>query len=249
MTTALADGMAFELTKLRTLRSTSWSLATYLIGSLGLALLTGVYVARAGAGPVDAVAAGHSGLRLGVLALVVLGVLSVSSEFSTGTIHSSLTAVPRRGVFVASKLLSGGALAAAASLVVVVASFLVTQAALGSRYGVSLGDPGVLRSLVGGVLYATLLYVFAAGLAACLRSSALTIGILVPLLSMVSTVLSNLPGVRAVARFLPDVAGGQVLMGQPQPGQLGPWSGLAVLLAWTVVAVAAGYAAVLRRDA
>jgi ABC-2 type transport system permease protein len=88
------------------------------------------------------------------------------------------------------------------------------------------------------------------GLAAVLRSSALTIGILFPLFFLVSTILSNLPKVGTVAQFLPDVAGGQILYRQPQGDTvLNGWTGLAVLLAWTVAAVRAGHLAIKRRDA
>lgn len=251
---AVSAAMGFEWTKIRTLRSSFWNLLLFLIITLAIAVPTGYYVRvttkDTGAGNLDPVAAGFGGLRLGLIALVIFGVIIVSSEYSSGTIRSSLTAVPRRGVFYGSKLLAGGATALVSSVVVVLTGFFVTQLALGDELGVSLSDDGVLRALAGGVVYTTLLCLFAMGLATVLRSAAVTIGILLPLFFIVSTILTSIPGVRVVAQFLPDVAGGQVLYREAQPDTvLTPLTGLGVLVLWTAAALVAGYLAVRRRDA
>ncbi|GAA4879031.1 ABC transporter permease [Kitasatospora terrestris] len=251
----LRPAVAFEWTKVRTLRSLWWSLVWYVLLSVVVGLLTGLllrrsYADRPAPASFDPISAGHSGLRLGLIALVVFGVLIVTSEYASGTIRSSLAAVPRREVFYTAKLATGAAAALVASAVAVPVAFFTTQATAGGAPTAGPADPGVLRSLVGAVLYATLLCLFCMGLAGVLRSSALTLGILLPLFFTVSTMLSNLPGVRVVAQFLPDVAGGLALYRDP-PGDtvLGAWSGLGVLAVWTALVVAAGYAAVRRRDA
>jgi ABC-2 type transport system permease protein len=250
--------VAFEWTKIRTLRSTVWSLACYSVVSVAVALLfgyvmKGVYADMSASAQArfDPVASGFSGLKLGMIALVVFGVLTVSSEYSTGTIRSSLTAVPRRGVFYAAKMTTGIGTAMVLSVVVVTASFLATQLTMGSDAGVSLTDEGVPRAMAGGVLYMTLICAFSMGLASVLRSSALTMGILVPLFFMISTILNSIPGVQKAAQFLPDLAGGLILRREPPAGDtiLTPWTGMAVLAAWAVLAVGAGYAAMRRRDA
>lgn len=250
--------VSFEWTKIRTLRSTVWSLALYSVMSIGVALLAGyvmkgVYEDMSGPARArfDPVASGFSGLKLGMIALVVFGVLSVSSEYSTGTIRSSLTAVPRRGVFYAAKMLTGTATAMALSAVVVTVSFFATQLTLGSPASVSVTDDGVLRAMAGGVLYMTLICAFSMGLASLLRSSALTMGILVPLFFMISTILNSIPGVQKAAQFLPDLAGGLILRSRPPAGDtiLTPWTGMAVLAGWALLAVSAGYLAVRSRDA
>ncbi|MFJ8547034.1 ABC transporter permease subunit [Streptomyces sp. NPDC093586] len=253
-TPQMGAAMAFEWTKLYTLRSMRFSLLAYVALSVIAGVLTGVFIGRAYAHKAapdgfDPVSAGFSGLRLGMIALVVFSVLIVTGEYSSGTISSSLMAVPRREVHYAAKLLTGASAALAASLVAVVAGFFGTQSGMGAQ-SVSLTDDGVTRSLVGAVLYTTLLCLFSMGLASLLRSAVLTLGILLPLFFTLSTMLSNLPGVRQAAQFLPDVAGGLVLYRQP-PGDtvLGAWTGLGVLVLWTAAAVVAGYWAVRRRDA
>ncbi|MEU5051917.1 ABC transporter permease subunit [Streptomyces sp. NPDC021096] len=249
--------MRFEWTKIRTLRSTLWSLAVYFLISVSFAFLAGHFLrgsykdmSAENKADFDPVAAGFHGLRLGMVVLVVFGVLAVSSEYSTGTIRSSLTAVPRRGVFYGAKLLTGAATALVTSVVVVGVSFFTTQLAMGGPQSASLSDDGVLRALAGGVLYTTLICVFSMGLASVLRSSALTIGILVPLFFMVSAILNSIPGVQKAAQFLPDVAGGLILQsGRPEGTVLTAWTGMAVLVAWTAASVTAGYLAMRRRDA
>ncbi|WP_317790979.1 ABC transporter permease subunit [Actinoplanes sichuanensis] len=248
--------LSFEWYKIRTLRSTFWNLSAFLAVSLALAVPSGWYLHKtyteldaAERAAFDPIGSGLSSVRLGLLALVIFGVLTVTTEYTSGTIRSSLAAVPRRGTFFASKVAAGSLVALAASTVVVIATFAATQVMLG-EHAVSLSDDGVLRAIVGGIVYTTLLCVFAMGLAAVLRSSALTIGLLFPLFFMISTILTSIPKVGQVAQFLPDVAGGQILYREPQGDTiLNGWTGLAVLVAWTVAALAAGYLAVRRRDA
>ncbi|MFF3635128.1 ABC transporter permease subunit [Streptomyces sp. NPDC002250] len=254
MSNDLGAAVGFEWSKARTVRSVPWSLAVCVGLSLAFAVLTGAvvqhqYAHKPAPSSFDPVSAGFSGLRLGLIGLVVFGVLVVTSEYSSGTIRSSLAAVPRRGVFYAAKLLTGGLTALAVSAVAAVTSFLLAQATMGDE-SVSLTDDGVLPALFGAVLYATMLSVFSMAVAVLLRSSAITMGILVPLFFTVSTILTNIPGVGKAAQFLPDQAGGLVLYRHaPDEYVLNPWSGLAVLAAWTAAAAIAGYLALRRRDA
>ena len=255
MRNLVGAAVSFEWTKVRTLRPMLWSLALYVVVSLALALVTGVvvhreYADRPAPSTFDPISAGFSGLRLGLIALVVFGVLIVTTEYSSGSIRSSLAAVPRRGVFYTAKLLTGGLTAFVVSVVAVVTSFFATQATMGGAQRVSLSDASVLPTLAGAALYPAMLCLFSMGLATVLRSAALTMGILVPLFFTISTILTNLPGVGKVAQFLPDVAGGLVLYRRPPEGSLlDAGSGMAVLASWTAVSAIAGYLAFRRRDA
>lgn len=245
-----------EWTKLRTIRSTVWTLLFYVAATMAVTVLAGLFVggnyakmSAADKAALDPISIGFTGTRFGVLALVVFGVLAMSGEFSSGAIRTFLVAVPRRGVFYAAKLLAASLVTLAVCAATVLVSFCVTQALLGEA-GVSLTDQGAARAVVCGVFYAVLLLLFSMGLAALLRSAALTIGILLPLFFMVSGILLSLPGTRSVAQFLPDAAGGVAMDGKPMDGLLlTPLTGMAVLVAWAAAAVAAGYLALRRRDA
>jgi ABC-2 type transport system permease protein len=104
---------------------------------------------------------------------VVLGTLSITSEYSTGMIRTSLTVMPRRGVFYGAKV---GVLAAVALVVAFVASFasfFIGQALLASTHvSATLSQPNVLRAVIGSALYVVLCGLFAFGLGAIMRSTA-----------------------------------------------------------------------------
>ncbi|MFD7256579.1 ABC transporter permease subunit [Streptomyces sp. NPDC059874] len=249
--------IAFEWTKIRSVRSSLWSLILCFLVSVLIALLFGWVLRGAyddmsaeSKAKFDPVGSGFNGLRLGMISLIVFGVLTVTGEYSSGTIRGSLAAVPRRGVFYAAKVLTGTAIALVVSTVVVLVTFFTAQTAIGEAHNASITDDGALRAVVGSILYMTLICAFSMGLATVLRSPALTLGILVPLFFMVSEILNNLPGVQKAAQFLPDAAGGIIMRREPQEHMiLTAWSGMAVLVAWVAVALVGGYLALKRRDA
>ena len=253
---AIGPAVAFEWIKARSLWSTRGALLLCFGSSVGIALLFGLVLRGAfdGMSPeskasFDPVGSGFNGLRLSMIALVVFGVLLTSGEYGTGTIGSSLAAVPRRGVFYAAKVLTGTSIAFVVSVVVTVCTFFTAQTAIGGPHNAAITDDGVLRAVVGAVLYLTLCCAFSMGLATVLRSVTLTLGILVPIFLMGSEILNNIPKVQTVAQFLPDAAGGIILRQEPPDDTvLGPWTGLGVLLVWVVAAVLGGYLALRRRD-
>jgi hypothetical protein len=164
-------------------------------------------------------------------------------------IRTSLAAVPQRGALYFGKL----AVATAAVLVVAeataLASFFVGQAALGS-HRTTLGAHHVLRAILCGGLYMTLLAVFSMGIAAVLRSTVLSMCLLMPFFFLVTSILSAVPGAKTVARYFPDQAGRamtQVVQDSASP--YGPWGGLAIMLVWVAAAVLAGYLVLRGRDA
>lgn len=245
-----------EWTKARTVRSTWWSLGVATVLCVGLAVLLG----RAwrsnydrNAGDWDAVRNGFLSLSMGQIALVVFGVLLASAEYSSGTIRASLTAIPARGRLLAAKLAVSALVAAVVSVVIVLGSFVAAQTAL-AEYGVSLGDPGVLRAVVGAWLYLTLLCVFSAGVAMMLRSTAASLGILIPVLFLNSQGLGFAPGIREVAQYLPDQAGVVLMQSTEQDSGMfarsyGFGGALAILLAWSLAAIGGAYLLLRRRDA
>lgn len=253
--------LSAEWTKIRTVRSTVWALVLTFVLSVGLALLFGFAIGntfedmdRERRETFDPVLAGFYSLTLGQLALVVFGVLLVSSEYSSGTIRASLAAVPRRGLFFGSKVFAGASVALVFSVVVGLATFFVGQEALGS-HGTSLGAEGVPRAVLGAIVYMTLMCVFAMGVAAMLRSTALSLGVMLPLLFLGSQGLFNLPKLRIVGQYLPDQAGAVMMQVVPPPESsimhrdFGPWTGLAVLTTWTLAALLGGYLVLRRKDA
>ncbi|EST23807.1 ABC transporter permease [Streptomyces niveus] len=250
-----AAALSAELLKLRTLRSTWWTLAAVVGLSVGIGYLYGSVIKGNyddfGATPDwDPVGYGFAGTNVAQLALVCFGVLAVGAEYTTGTVRASLTAVPRRGVFGAAKLTAVAVTAFAVTLPTAFVTFAAAQGAMGERQNAALGDPGAVRATVGLAVYLTLLCLISAAVTMMLRSTVLALGILVPLFFIVSDILAHLPGVGSVARYLPSVAGVQILRVVPDDRiDVGTWGGLAVLLLWTAAALCGGLVTLCRRDA
>ncbi|GAA0439543.1 ABC transporter [Acrocarpospora corrugata] len=250
-----------EWTKIRTVPSTVWTLVLTSVLSVGLGYLLSVLSrgSLAGASPermvnFDPIFLAFYSLTLSQLALVVFGVLVVSGEYGSGTIRASLLAVPRRGLFYGGKMLAATVPVLVMSVITVPATFFATQAGLGP-YGISLTADGVPAAVVGACLYLPLICLFAMGMAAMLRSTTRSLGILLPLLFLGSQGLGNAPPVKAFTQYLPDQAGMLImhLVGpQDDPRwarDYGPWTGVGILALWAAAALIGGYLLLRRRDA
>ncbi|MEU2563401.1 ABC transporter permease [Streptomyces longispororuber] len=247
-----------EWTKIRSVASTVWTLSLAAVVTIALGMLISVLskndyddLSREDKLTFDPTFISFAGMSLGQLAMIVFGVLVVSNEYSTGMIRTSLAAVPRRGTLLFSKVLVAAALALVVGLVTSFAAFFAGQAMLGSHRA-QLGDPGVLRAVIGGGLYMTLIAVFSMGVAAMLRSPMLSLGILMPFFFLISSILGNVSATEKIGRFLPDQAGSRIMQVKApfdDDTPYGPWGGLAIMVAWTVAALVGGYVLLRRRDA
>ncbi|MCF3963145.1 ABC transporter permease subunit [Streptomyces fuscigenes] len=240
-----------EWTKIRTVSSTTWTLALAFITTAGLGAVATSLI-NPGA-HFDPTFISFSGMTLGQLAMVVFGVLVVGSEYSSGMIRTSLAAVPRRATFLFGKIGVAGLLALVVGLVTGFITFFLGQALLGDD-GTTLGAPNVLRAVIGSGLYMCLIAVFSMGVTAMLRSNMLSLGILMPFFFLVSNILSAVPKAKDVARYFPDQAGSKILQVVPNAQgstdvPYGPWAGFAIMAAWVVAALLGGYLVLRKRDA
>jgi ABC-type transport system involved in multi-copper enzyme maturation permease subunit len=248
-----------ELTKIRTVRSTKWALLLTLgiSACLGYAVSLSLRVGFPRLPPqqrrdFDPLFATFYSLSIGQLALVAFGVTVTGSEYSTGAIVTSLTTVPRRGLFYAGKIAAGLLAAAGTAVVTVTVTFFAAQQALGTHRTWS-GAPGTLQAALGACLYLTLICALAMGVAAILRSQAMALVIMMPLLFLDSQGLGNVPGLQKVIDYLPDQAGAVVVHLSGTSGgrfsrPFGPWTGMAIMAAWTTAALIGGYLVLARTD-
>jgi ABC-2 type transport system permease protein len=247
-----------EWTKIRSVASTVWTLSLAAVVTIALGMLISLLsknefdtMSRQDRLSFDPTFISFAGMSLGQLAMIVFGVLVVSNEYSTGMIRTSLAAVPQRGTFLFSKIAVATGLAFVVALATSFVAFFLGQAMLGSHRA-SIGDPGVLRAVIGGGLYMTLIAVFSMGVATMLRSPMLSLGILMPFFFLISAVLGNVDATKKIGRYLPDQAGNkimQVVTPVDDDTPYGPWGGLGIMVLWVVVAVAGGYALLKKRDA
>ncbi|MBY8866457.1 MULTISPECIES: ABC transporter permease [Streptomyces] len=248
-----------EWTKIRSVASTVWTLSLAVVVTIALGMLISALSKNefGAMGPrerlsFDPTFVSFAGMALGQLAMIVFGVLVVSNEYSTGMIRTSLAAVPRRGAFLASKVAVATGLALLVGMATAFAAFFLGQAMLGPQLRTTLDAPGVLRAVVGGGLYMTLIAVFSMGVAVMLRSPMLSLGVLMPFFFLVSNILANVSATRKIGQYLPDQAGSRIMRVLPRVGDdtpYGPWGGLGIMVLWVLAALAGGYALLRRRDA
>ncbi|HZF93029.1 ABC transporter permease [Streptomyces sp.] len=247
-----------EWTKIRSVASTVWTLSLTVLVTIALGMLISALsknefdnMSARDRLSFDPTFISFAGMSLGQLAMIVFGVLVVSNEYSSGMIRTSLAAVPQRGTFLFGKLAVATVLVLAVGMATSFAAFFLGQAMLGDLRA-SIGDPGVLRAVIGGGLYMTLIAMFSMGVAAMLRSPMLSLGILMPFFFLISSILGNVGATEKIGRFLPDQAGSKIMQVVPPVGDdtpYGPWGGLGIMALWVLAALVGGYVLLKRRDA
>ena len=252
-----------EWTKLRTVRSSYWTLLSAVVAMVGLsAILCAVYVAQyahvsaADRATFDPASFSLTGSFLAQLAIGVLGVLVITSEYGSGMIRATIAAVPQRLSVLASK----AAVFAGVTLVVTtgacLVSFMVGQSILSSKgVGTSLGADNVLRTVLGTGLYLAVLGLLALGLGSIIRKTAGAIAAFFGLILVVPVIASLLPSsMNAFQKFLPSNAGQALINNGGRHGskvtpQLAPWAGFGVFCLWAAVSLIIAGVLLVRRDA
>jgi len=252
-----------EWTKIRTVRSTVWSLLALVVVSVGFtalfAALTSANWNGPQAAPRDATILADpvssvlgTGIGLGQLAICVLGVLIMTTEYSTGVIRASLLAVPKRIPMLAAKAIVFAALILVVGEIVTFGSYFVGSALLRSHVTVSLSQPGVTRAVVGTGLALTVLGLFAMAIGALIRHTAGAIATAIGVVLVLPILSGLLPGSWGahINAYLPEQAGGLIDQAHEQAGNLlSPWQGFGVFCLWTAVLLVAAAYLLRRRDA
>jgi ABC-2 type transport system permease protein len=259
----LANLLRAEWTKIRSVRSTVWTMILFVVLTIGLTSgLTALIVsswngpraaprdARILVDPVGFILG--AGIGLGQLTICVLGVLVITSEYSTGVIRASLLAVPGRLPMLAAKAAVFAALLVVMAEIVAFGSFFAGSALLHSRVPVSLGDAGVMRSVIGAGLYLTVLGLFALAIGAIIRHTAGAIAAVIGIVLVLPILASLLPGSWGahVNAYLPEQAGSLIYVARQHSDQLlSPWQGFGVFCIWTAALLAVAGYLLKRRDA
>ncbi len=215
----IAGTLRSELTKIRSVRSTYWTLIVLVLAGVGWAIAACAGEAahwaqtapqdRAGFDPTQASVAGLA--LLGQLVIVVFGVLVMTSEYSTGMMRTSLAVMPRRGVLFGAKAAVLTAVTLIVALITSFASFLTGQCLLrGTHVTASLSQPGVLRAVLAAACYVAVSGLFAFALGAIVRGTAGAITAAYGLLFLLPQLAKALPSTwyTELVRWLP---GGDVV--------------------------------------
>jgi ABC-2 type transport system permease protein len=248
-----------EWTKLRSLRSTRWSLLVATVLTIGFPILASAVISahwgqrspseRAHFNPLDGALIGS---QIAQLAIGVLGVLVISGEYSTGMIRASFTAVPKRLPVLWAKVFVFAVVTFVLMLPAVLIAFFASQSIL-SRHHVqtSFSHPHVARAVVGAALYLTVIAIFSLSLGTILRNTAGGIAAFAAILFVLPPLMNVLPTSwnDAASRYLPSNAGRAILSVTHDSGSLAPWTGFAVLCAYAAGALAVAAVLLVRRDA
>lgn len=241
-----------EWHKLWTLRSTWITLLTAGVLTLGIGLLMGAtYETGGGDGDVDVVVLTLIGVQFAQIAFAVLGILVTAGEYSTGMIRASMTTVPRRLPVLWSKAAVFGAVTLAITLLTAFVTFPAAQLFFaGTDQEASLGDPGVVRALLGSSAGLTLLGLIALGLGALVRSVPGAIGAFIGGVMILPEVMGMLPYdiVADAVEYFPAKALESLMSAEPVPGAASPGGALLALTLWAAATLALAGATLGRRD-
>ena len=246
-----------EARKLGTVRSTFWALLAAVTFNVVTAALLGVllpgHLSAHQKAAIDSVRVSLGGLHLSQIAVGLLGVLAVTSEYSSGMIRATLAAVPQRRLLLSAKALVLAAAAAATGIAACLAANLVFQAFLpaGDAMRTTLAGPGVLRAVTGAGLYLTVLALLGFGLGTVFRSGAGAVAVLFGVLFVPTLLTALLPSSwqDTLGPYLPMNAGDTIYTVRPEAQMLGPWAGFGVFCLYAAAALAAGFILIGRRDA
>jgi ABC-2 type transport system permease protein len=248
-----------EWTKLRSLRSTRWSMFAAILITVGLSCLFAAITAarwshmslieQSRRHPLDIAL---FSVHLSQLAIGVLGVLVITGEYSTGMIRATMGAVPKRLPVLWAKIAVYAAVSFLLMLPSVLASFFLSQAILSNHHilQISFTAPGVARSVIGAALYLSVGGVFALALGAMTRNTAGGIAIFAALIFVIPPLLNILPlsWNNAISPYLPSNAGGAVFALTRDSNSFAPWTGFALYVGYTVLAIGVAAVLLVRRD-
>jgi hypothetical protein len=249
-----------EWTKLRSLRSTRWSLLVAFVLAVGLPCLFAAVTAthwshmslheRLDRHPLEI--ATRSAF-IAQLAIGVLGVLVISGEYSTGMIRASLGAVPKRIPVLWAKVAVFGVTTFALMLPAMLIAFFASQAILRTHHilQISFSDPGVARTVICAAVYLMLVGIFALGLGSITRNTAGGIGVFAAIFFVIPPLLNLLPTSwdNAISKYLPSSAGADMFSLTHGSHDLAPLPGGLLFLGYTAIVIAIAAVLLVRRDA
>ncbi len=241
------DLVRSEWTKLTSLRSTWWSLGVMTVVSLGFTIAaTATYThdyPTLDAATQTQFRTDTVGLILqpaaqfAQLAVCVLGVLLIASEYSTGMIRATVLAAPRRTPALLAKAATFAATVFVLSEIVAVSCFLIGSRIVRAHAAVSITDPTSVRAVLGFGLFMTLIGLVALSLGTLLRHPAAGISLVLAMQFVLAGVVGMIPG--SVGKHLSGAmpSGATVIMGSGHDASdiYTPLQGLLILSGWVLL--------------
>ena len=245
-----------EWTKLCTVRSTYWTAVVAALSVLGVAVGSCAEWAhnladgRDELASLDPITTCLTGAYLAQLAVGTLGVLVIGSEYGTGMIKATFTAVPQRQTVLAAKAVTFTAATLVFGQLVSFAAFWIGQAILSSQHaGVPLDHPRALRATIGAGLYLSAVGLLGFGIGAAVRHTAGAMATLFGLLFLPSALADLLPpSLHYVIEYMPANSGSQIFTAHHTSPALSPWAGFGVFCLYVLASLIAAVVMTQRRD-
>ncbi|MGL5830122.1 MAG: ABC transporter permease subunit [Angustibacter sp.] len=254
-----------EFTKLRTVRSTMWTLGVAVLCVVGMGPLLSLAVTNAPEGAVpegnaaDGLGVALAGIFLAQLAMTVLGALSVTGEYSKGGMRTTLTAAPKRILVLLAKASVFGVVALVVGTLSSLLAVLLTAGVFsGADMGFSVVDGEAPRIILGGGLYLLGVGMFGFAFGVLLRHSAGAITAAVAAILLVPLVVLPLllafldqDWLETLTKYFTTMAGAQVLnpSSMIDPGSIGMWGNYLIFTAQWVAVLVIGAVLFVKRDA
>ncbi|MEU8547862.1 ABC transporter permease [Streptomyces roseoverticillatus] len=255
----LMDALAAEWTKIRSVRSTVWTLSVMvaIVVGVGLLIALAVNASNSTMNGTTPLAAGFFSLMLGMICVITLGVLTISTEYGTGMIRTTLTACPDRVRVLAAKAIVFFALAFVVTLVSTVVVGMADVALLDDQTEFAAGGGEWLKTTVGTSLFVGLLGLVSLGVGTLLRHSAgaITVMLGVVLLPLVVGMFMFTESLMKVREVLFEYSIPMMLSvfygasGNDSNAALTGWDPLWVMAIAAAAALGGAFAALLKRDA
>jgi ABC-2 type transport system permease protein len=239
-----------EWIKLRTLRSTWWTLALTAVAAVAIAVAVGLNTKNPSG---DLTNNALAGISVGLLLVGVLGVLMMTSEYTSGMIRATLAATPNRPLLLAAKAAVFGAVALALGEAASFIAFFAGGAAL--RHGISapgLGQPLVLQAVILSGAGYCLIGLLGLGLGAIIRHTAAGVAVLIGGVYVLAQVIAAIA--HPLFAYIPISIVANSLsttkpVGHGVVHMLSPWAGLGMLCLYAALALGVGGWLLARRDA
>jgi len=248
-----------EWIKFRSVRSTIMGFLLTFVLTIGLGVLITVAIrshwSQTSPGDrftFDAVSTSLAGTYFASFAVGVIGILFITSEYSSGSIRTTLAAVPNRVRLTLSKLIVLAVSMVIVSEIVCFITFLMGQAIFsGVVPTASLSSGAVLRSVLLAGVYLTLLAVLGFAIGLILRQSGACISVFTSILLIIPLIIFFLPQSwqSSVAKYEPSALGRAMMSTSPPSADFGAWTALMVLVIYVVVVLGVGTTMLVRRDA
>jgi len=248
-----------EWTKLRSVRSTRWSLLVATVLTIGFPILAAAVISshwghqsaaeRASFNPLDPALIGS---QIAQLAIGILGVLVISAEYSTGMIRATFTAVPKRLPVLWAKAIVFALVTFVLMLPSVLIAFFASQSILSRHHAnIAWSHPGVARAVIGAALYVTVIAVLTLGLGTIVRNTAGGIATFAAIFFVIPPLMNVLPTSwnDAITPWLPSESARALFALTHGPHTLSPGAGLAVFCGYCAFTLGVAALLLRRRDA